>query len=187
MAFVRAAVVRLDLQDEAVEVVLGGGIFDTDDTAFHARVAAGVHAAAPRAVLVRLDAPPVLGAALIGLDADGRAAEPRAALRQALDCPDSTPEPGRRVRPPSASRDAGRSATVQLSRPAAAAPRPAGTCGMASATRRSSSASSEWARSFTISMISGCSSGFQPSSSSVSPLRRASVSFSSAVVPAGVR
>ena len=36
VAFVRAAVVRLDLQDEAVEVVLGGGIFDTTDAAFHA-------------------------------------------------------------------------------------------------------------------------------------------------------
>ena len=35
VAFVRAAVVRLDLQNEAVEVVLGGGIFDTTDTAFH--------------------------------------------------------------------------------------------------------------------------------------------------------
>ena len=57
-AFVRAAVVRLDLQNEAVEVVLGGGIFDTTDTAFHARVAAGIHAVAPRATLVRLDAPP---------------------------------------------------------------------------------------------------------------------------------
>ena len=84
-AFVRAAVVRLDLQDEAVEVVLGGGIFDTTDTAFHARVAAGIHAVAPRAVLVRLDAPPVLGAALIGLDAeDAPPAAARRALRRAL-------------------------------------------------------------------------------------------------------
>ena len=83
-AFVRAAVVRLDLQDAAVEVVLGGGMFDTTDTVFHDRVAAGIHAAAPSAVLVRLDAPPVLGAALIGLDAIG--APPRAltALREAL-------------------------------------------------------------------------------------------------------
>ena len=48
-AFVRAAVVRLELQDEAVEVVLGGGIFDTADTAFHERVAAGIHTAAARA------------------------------------------------------------------------------------------------------------------------------------------
>ena len=45
-AFVRAAVVRLDLHDD-VEVVLGGGIFDTDDAGFHARVAAGIRAAAP--------------------------------------------------------------------------------------------------------------------------------------------
>src|SRR5580698_5129704 len=57
-AFVRAAAIRLDVQDEAVEVVLGGGIFDTTDAAFHARVADGVRAVAPRATLVRLHAPP---------------------------------------------------------------------------------------------------------------------------------
>ena len=95
-AFVRAAVVRLDLQDEAVEVVLGGGIFDTTDTAFHARVAAGIQAAAPRAALVRLDAPPVLGAALIGLDAEDAPSASAAALRQALrltpDWPDPDPD-----------------------------------------------------------------------------------------------
>ena len=84
VAFVRAAVVRLDLQDEIVEVVLGGGVFDTGDTAFLDRVADGVHAAAPRAVLVRLDAPPVLGAALIGLDAIGAPPHALAALREAL-------------------------------------------------------------------------------------------------------
>jgi N-acetylglucosamine kinase-like BadF-type ATPase len=83
-AFVRAAVVRLDLQDEAVEVVLGGGIFDTADAGFHARVAEGIHAAAPRAVLRRLNAPPVLGAALIGLDAGDAPAASLATLRQAL-------------------------------------------------------------------------------------------------------
>jgi N-acetylglucosamine kinase-like BadF-type ATPase len=90
-AFVRGAVVRLDLQDEAVEVVLGGGIFDTTDAAFHARVAAGVHAAAPGAVLVRLDAPPVLGAALIGLDAEDAPETSAAALRQALRLPSDSP------------------------------------------------------------------------------------------------
>jgi len=83
-AFVRASVIRLDLQDEAVEVVLGGGVFDTDDVAFHERVAAGVHEVAPRAVLLRLDAPPVLGAALIGLDAIGAAPTALAAVRGAL-------------------------------------------------------------------------------------------------------
>ena len=84
VAFVRAAVVRLDLQDEAVEVVLGGGVFDTADTAFHDRVAAGVRAAAPKAVLVHLDAPPVLGAALIGLDAIGAPPSALASLRETL-------------------------------------------------------------------------------------------------------
>ncbi len=57
--------------DAAVEVVLGGGIFDTHDAGFHARVADGIHAVAPRAVLRRLTVPPVLGAALLGLDAIG--------------------------------------------------------------------------------------------------------------------
>ena len=90
-AFVRAAVVRLDLQDEAVEVVLGGGIFNTSDTGFHHRVADGIHAAAPRAVLVRLDAPPVLGAALMGLDAEGAPPDALAALRQALQLSGESP------------------------------------------------------------------------------------------------
>ena len=93
-AFVRAAVIRLDLRHEAVEVVLGGGIFDTTDVAFHARVAAGVHAAAPRATLVRLEAPPVLGAALIGLDAEDVGPEVAAALRRALRLPDDSPAGG---------------------------------------------------------------------------------------------
>jgi N-acetylglucosamine kinase-like BadF-type ATPase len=90
-AFVRAAVVRLDLQDEAVEVVLGGGVFDTNDAAFHARVADGVRAAARRATLVRLDAPPVLGAALIGLDAEDTPPAAAAALRQALRLHEDSP------------------------------------------------------------------------------------------------
>jgi len=83
-AFVRASVIRLDLQDEPVEVVLGGGVFDTGDAGFHERVAAGIRAVAPGAVLVRLDAPPVLGAALIGLDAIGAPPSALTAVRRAL-------------------------------------------------------------------------------------------------------
>ena len=173
-AFVRAAVIRLDLQDEPVEVVLGGGVFDTSDAAFHDRVAAGIHDVAPRAVLVRLDAPPVLGAALIGLDAIGR---PPSALGQLRATRSPPPRPDLRAEPPALARAGPTPAPAPT--PAAAC----AVCGMASATSRSSSASSAWARCFTISMTSGCSSGFHPSRSSVSPLRRASVSFSSAVVP----
>jgi N-acetylglucosamine kinase-like BadF-type ATPase len=84
VAFITAAVRRLGLEDEAVEVVLGGGVFDTEDDGFHARVTAGVHAVAPKAELIRLDAPPVLGAALIGLDAIGATPAAKALLRDAL-------------------------------------------------------------------------------------------------------
>jgi len=84
VAFIRAAIRRLGLEAEAVEVVLGGGVFDTTDEGFHARVTTGVHAVAPKAQLVRLDAPPVLGAALIGLDAVGAGPEAKANLRRLL-------------------------------------------------------------------------------------------------------
>jgi N-acetylglucosamine kinase-like BadF-type ATPase len=50
------------------EVVLAGGVFRTRDAPFYERLERGVHAAAPAARLVRLAAPPVLGAVLLGLD-----------------------------------------------------------------------------------------------------------------------
>jgi N-acetylglucosamine kinase-like BadF-type ATPase len=87
VAFVRAAVGRLGLRDETVEVVLGGGIFETADRAFHERVAAGIRDAAPKAALVRLDVPPVLGAALLGLDAIGAPAPAQFTLRESLASP----------------------------------------------------------------------------------------------------
>jgi N-acetylglucosamine kinase-like BadF-type ATPase len=82
--FVRAAITRLGVDDTDVEVVLGGGIFDTSDADFHSRVAAGIHALAPRARLLRLAAPPVLGAALLGLDAIGAGDDAKERLRSAL-------------------------------------------------------------------------------------------------------
>jgi N-acetylglucosamine kinase-like BadF-type ATPase len=65
------------------EVVLGGGVFRTDDAAFHERLRTGIAAAIPAARVVRLVSPPVLGAALIGLDrlATGGAADPAVAGR----------------------------------------------------------------------------------------------------------
>jgi N-acetylglucosamine kinase-like BadF-type ATPase len=84
VTFVRAAVNRLGVAGEEVEVVLGGGIFETSDQNFHDRVAHGIRDAAPRAKLVRLDAPPVLGAALIGLDTLGATADAKLALRAQL-------------------------------------------------------------------------------------------------------
>ena len=85
----RALIRRLRLGQLDPEVVLAGGVFRTVDAAFHARLRAGVLAAAPRASIVRLTAPPVLGAALIGLDrlSSGGAtpADVEARLRAALE------------------------------------------------------------------------------------------------------
>ena len=84
VAFVRAAIDRLQVADEEVEVVLGGGVFKTRDRHFHDRVARGIRAAAPRSKLVYLRAPPVLGAALIGLDALDATSDAELAIRARL-------------------------------------------------------------------------------------------------------
>ena len=59
---------RTGLTRRDPEVVLAGGIFKTNDAVFHAGLAERIRAAIPNARIVRLAAPPVLGAALIGLD-----------------------------------------------------------------------------------------------------------------------
>ncbi len=64
----RSAILQLHLSRLDVEVVLSGGIFRTDYRGFHERLRAGVLAVAPKARVIRLEAPPVLGAALLGLD-----------------------------------------------------------------------------------------------------------------------
>jgi N-acetylglucosamine kinase-like BadF-type ATPase len=82
--FAGAAITRLGVAGTEVEVVLGGGIFETRDAGFHARVAEGIHAVAPRALLRRLGAPPVVGAALLGLDAIGADDAAKERLRAGL-------------------------------------------------------------------------------------------------------
>jgi hypothetical protein len=90
---VNATTVRLGVTNQDVEVVLGGGLFDSGNAAFRDRVEAGVRTVAPRAQFRRLEAAPVLGAALLGLDALGSPGEAAARLRAsapATDLPDST-------------------------------------------------------------------------------------------------
>jgi N-acetylglucosamine kinase-like BadF-type ATPase len=89
VAMSTAIIRRLNLTRRNPDVVMAGGIFNSQDPVFLARIEAGVRAVAPNARLQRADAPPVLGAALIGLDrvgtpgsAEQRAAEAR--LRDAL-------------------------------------------------------------------------------------------------------
>lgn len=59
---------RLRIARREVDVVLAGGIFRTTDAGFYARLEDGLRAGMPQARAVRLEARPVLGAALLGLD-----------------------------------------------------------------------------------------------------------------------
>jgi N-acetylglucosamine kinase-like BadF-type ATPase len=84
VAMVTATSRRLGVADDEVEVVLGGGLFDSEYSAFAERVEAGVRGVTPRARFRRLDAPPVLGAALLGLDAVATDDQAEARLRAAV-------------------------------------------------------------------------------------------------------
>ncbi|MGO8871123.1 MAG: N-acetylglucosamine kinase [Acidimicrobiales bacterium] len=81
VAMVAAATRRLGVTGTTVEVVLGGGLFDSGHVAFGERIEAGVRQAAPRCRFRRLRAAPVLGAALLGLDAVGAPPDAEARLR----------------------------------------------------------------------------------------------------------
>ena len=94
VALVRVAIDRLELGQDGVDVVLGGGIFQSGDAGLVQAVAAGLREAAPRAALRVAEAPPVLGAALLGLDELGADGEAKERLRVAL----AAPEPARSSR-----------------------------------------------------------------------------------------
>jgi N-acetylglucosamine kinase-like BadF-type ATPase len=69
VATANAAIRRLHITTRTFEVILGGGIFRSGDGRLLKRVRGGINAVAPHAVMRRLDAPPVLGAALMAMDA----------------------------------------------------------------------------------------------------------------------
>jgi hypothetical protein len=66
-----ASLRRLRLLRAEVDVTLGGGVFRADDPEFVERIRAGVAAVAPQARVAVLGGPPVVGAALLGLDHAG--------------------------------------------------------------------------------------------------------------------
>jgi N-acetylglucosamine kinase-like BadF-type ATPase len=85
---------RAHLTRHDPEVVLAGSVFRTDDAAFHARLATTITSAVPGARIRRLTAPPVVGAALIGLDRlAGGTTDPatEARVRAAFDGWNATP------------------------------------------------------------------------------------------------
>jgi N-acetylglucosamine kinase-like BadF-type ATPase len=84
VAFARAALTRLDLAREAVDVVLGGSLLQSGSRRLLARIEAGVREVGAELRVRAVDAPPILGAALLGLDRLGADGAARARLRAEL-------------------------------------------------------------------------------------------------------
>ena len=72
---------RLRVARREVDVVLTGGVFRTEEPGFYARLGERIANGLPRARVHRLTQRPVLGAALLGLDALGAARGGRAERR----------------------------------------------------------------------------------------------------------
>lgn len=79
-----AAIRKLGMVRLDVHVVLGGGIFRNPFAAFYERIEDGVHGVCPTARITILAAPPVVGAALLGLDRVGASKAAKARVRAAL-------------------------------------------------------------------------------------------------------
>ncbi len=81
VALARVAITRLGLADRPVEVLLGGGLLQRLDPHLAAAIDAGLAEVGPSITARSTSAPPVLGAALLGLDTLGAAPGAHARLR----------------------------------------------------------------------------------------------------------
>jgi N-acetylglucosamine kinase-like BadF-type ATPase len=83
-AFLRVTLERLDVTGEPVEVVLGGGLLQGDGAWLVGSIAERLTPIAPEASVSLVDAPPVVGAALLGLDDLGAPADAKDRARHEL-------------------------------------------------------------------------------------------------------
>jgi len=84
IAFLRVTLERLGLTAEPADVVLGGGLFQNDGAWLVERIAERLGAVAPDASVRLVEAPPVVGAALLGLDELGAEASAKDRARREL-------------------------------------------------------------------------------------------------------
>jgi N-acetylglucosamine kinase-like BadF-type ATPase len=85
VAMTRVALERLELGDEPAEVLLGGGLLQSGDGPLGAAVEAELLRIAPRANVTTPSSPPIVGAALLGLDAIGASTEAQQRTREELE------------------------------------------------------------------------------------------------------
>lgn len=85
VAMARVALARLDLSAEPAEVLLGGGLLQSGDGRLSGAVAAELARIAPQAAVTVSSSPPIVGAALLGLEAIGAPAPALERVRQELE------------------------------------------------------------------------------------------------------
>jgi N-acetylglucosamine kinase-like BadF-type ATPase len=84
VALARAALTRLDLAQEALDVVLGGGLLQSGDARLLERIESGLRAVGPALSARPSASPPVVGSALLGLDELGASPEAKERARAEL-------------------------------------------------------------------------------------------------------
>ncbi len=84
VAIARATIVRLDLADRPTHVLLGGGIIQRNHALLVPLVEAGLRELGPQIAVHASSSPPIVGAALLGLDALYATPVARARLRSEL-------------------------------------------------------------------------------------------------------
>jgi N-acetylglucosamine kinase-like BadF-type ATPase len=80
----RVALERLGMTEAPVEVVLGGGLMQSGDARLIGAVESALHDIAPKATVHATSSPPIVGAALLGLDELEAGAEAQARARREL-------------------------------------------------------------------------------------------------------
>ena len=84
LALVRATVERLELESEQVDIVVGGGLMRAADAELLGRIEKGLRTIGADLILHRTTYPPIVGAALLGLDAVGAGPEAQLRAREEL-------------------------------------------------------------------------------------------------------
>jgi hypothetical protein len=85
VAMARVALERLDLDGEQAEVLLGGGLLQSGDGRLTEAIEEKLRRIAPHALVRQTASPPIVGAALLGLDALGASPEAQRRVRRELE------------------------------------------------------------------------------------------------------
>ena len=85
VALARAAIERLEMTEQRVEVLLGGGVLQAGDGRLLVAIEDGLRAVGPAIAARRTSSPPIVGAALSAIEDLGAGPEAQARLRRELD------------------------------------------------------------------------------------------------------